>query len=92
MNDVSRKILNLGKKSVLEILARCYNNQGIGNIVDNMIEGMKSNPNLCQEFLQQCYDEDRFENLLYVILECPDMSTRSTISNLLKYVINTLKL
>lgn len=70
-------MLLLGKKAVLEILARCYNNQGISNIIDYLIEGMKVNPNLSTYFLNQCYLEDNFEQLLQVILECPEMSTRA---------------
>ena len=88
---MQQKILSLGKKSVLDILSRCYNKQGLSNIVDNMIEAMKASDEMCVDFMQKCYNEDHFDSLFTVILECPDIGTRIAVANLLKFLVHRLK-
>lgn len=41
--------------------------------------------------MRQCLDQDDGNYLLELLLECPDVVSRSNIANLLKYVVNTLK-
>jgi hypothetical protein len=53
---------------------------------------MKINDDLCYTFMNQCYQEDMFEYLLNIMLECPDPVARMNVSILVKFIINRLKL
>ena len=92
MTKVYNNIIYVGKKSILEILAKCFYNQTIKNLVEILIDIMKINDDLCFTFMNQCYQEDMFEYLLNIMLECPDPVARMNVSILVKFIINRLKL
>ena len=84
-------MLYIGKKSILEILAKCFYNQQIKSLVEILMEIMKINDDLCFEFMKQCYEEDNFEYLLTVMLECSDTISRLNVCILVKFIITKLK-
>lgn len=45
----------------------------------------------CEEFLKQQFENDGFEHLFSLILECPDIRTRTSVSMLLKFILVKLK-
>jgi hypothetical protein len=81
----------VGKKSILEILSKCFYNQTIRNLVEILIDIMKTNEDLCFAFMNQCYLEDNFEYLLMIMLECPDAVARLNVALLVKFILNKLK-
>ena len=91
-NNVKSQALQVGKKAVLDILTKCFYNNGIKQMVDVMIDIFKTDDNLCFKFMEQCYQEDNYDYLLVLLLECPDAVARLNIANLLKYILNQLKL
>ena len=51
MTKVYNNIIYVGKKSILEILAKCFYNQTIKNLVEILIDIMKVNDELCFTFM-----------------------------------------
>lgn len=82
----------MGKKSILEILSKCFYNQTIRNLVEILIEIMKTNEDLCLAFMNLCYLEDNFEYLLMIMLECPDAVARLNVAILIKFILGKLKI
>jgi hypothetical protein len=91
MGAVNQKAVYVGKKAILEILSKCFYNQTIRNLVEVLIDIMKTDEDLCFAFMHQCYMEDNFEYLLMIMLECPDAVARLNVAILIKFILNKLK-
>lgn len=91
MLSVKKQALSVGKKAILEIMAKCFYNQSIKTLSDSLIEILKKDDELCQEFMQQCFKDDNGDYLMDLLLECPDAFARFNIANILTYVLNRLK-
>lgn len=85
-------MLTVGKKAILEILSKCFYNQPIKDLVASLIEIFKRDEQVCKEFMKECQEQDDGQYLLELLLECPDVVTRTNVAALLKYVVNTLKI
>lgn len=90
MDNVKQNALAVGKKTILEILSKCFYNQSIKELVASLIDIFKRDPSICAEFMNQCLQDDGLY-LIELILECPDVVTRTNVSTLLKYILSTLK-
>jgi len=91
MLSVKKQALSVGRKAILEIMAKCFYNQSIKSLSDSLIEIFKKDDELCQEFMQQCFKDDNGDYLMDLLLECPDAFARFNIANILTYVLNRLK-
>lgn len=88
---VKEKSLLVGKKTVMELLAKCYSNSQIKPLCEVMIEIMKQDVSLCRFFLQSCFEEDNCEYLMSVLLDCTDQTARVYVGNLIKFIVSSLK-
>jgi hypothetical protein len=89
--EVKGKAIQVGKKTVMELLAKCFHNTAIKPLCEILIELMKEDEGLCETFLGQCMEEDQCNYLLEIMLECSDMSARNEVSRVVKYVVERLK-
>jgi hypothetical protein len=64
-------VLAVGKKTILEILSKCFYNQTIKDLVASLIELFKKDQQMCIEFMKSCLVDDG-NYLIELILECPD--------------------
>ena len=92
MDSVKNNILQVGKKTVLEILSKSFYNSSMKQMVEALIEIFKKDDSLCYKFMDQCMKEDNGDYLLELMLECPDNTARPLVGALLKFVLNRLKL
>lgn len=91
LSEVKSKALIVGKKVIMDLLARCYHNACIKQMVEALIDVMKQDEELPAVFLAQCFKEDGCDYLLEILLECTDASTRLYVSGLIKFVVLRLK-
>ena len=92
MQDVKKKVLKVGKRAILDLLAKCFYNTPIKFMVETLCEIMERDPRLCREFMEQCWQEDQWAYLFEVLLECTDSTARQHVGMLLKFVFDKLKL
>ena len=85
------KSIQLGKKTVMDLLAKCFHNSAIKPLCEILLELIREDVSLGETFLRQCFKEDNCNYLMEIILECTDMTARQTVSNLVKHIIHTLK-
>ena len=83
MTQVKQNVLTVGKKAILEILSKCFYNQSIKDLVASLIDIFKRDPQVCVDFMKQCFDQDDGNYLLELLLECPDVVSRTNIAALL---------
>ena len=83
--------LEVAKKVAFDILARCYYNQGIKDIVQVMIEIFKQDKQLVSSFCKSIIDYNNGESLLEILLDCTDQLARSQIAYLFKFLLCSLK-
>jgi ubiquitin carboxyl-terminal hydrolase 9/24 len=91
VDNITENAIGIGKKTVMEILSRFFYNQGIGEMTDVLIKILKSKAHLARKFMEQCYEEDNFNGILEILLECPDGTARVQVNKILKFVLTTLK-
>jgi len=84
--------MRVAKKAVFDILARCHYNVGIKDIVAIMIGIFKQDDQLCKDFVQGIISDDNGEDLLEVLLDCPDSMARDSVGNLFRYLACRLKM
>mmetsp|Transcript_21978 Transcript_21978/g.16325 ORF Transcript_21978/g.16325 Transcript_21978/m.16325 type:complete len:120 (-) Transcript_21978:2037-2396(-) len=66
----------VAKKTILEIVAKCFNNRCIATMMNVFIALFEQEPELCETFLVTCMQEDDFDYLFTLMLECLDMQAR----------------
>ena len=88
---VKEKSLLVGKKTVMELLAKCYSNSQIKPLCEVMMDIMKQDVSLCHSFLDSCFKEDNCDYLMSVLLDCSDQTARVHVGNLVKFIVNQLK-
>jgi len=91
LDSAKRNMLAVSKKTILDLLAKCYQNTSIKQLVEALTELMNRDPSLCELFLDQCFKEDNCNYLFEIMLEATDAVARNHVSNLMKFVINKLK-
>lgn len=92
LESVKNKALLIGKKTIMDLLSKCFYNTSIKYLVEALTDIMKKDENLCFAFLNQCFKEDDCNYLLEIILECTDSTARLHVGNLIKFVLSKLKL
>ena len=70
------QVMKVAKKCILEIIAKCFHNKCITQMVDTFIDLLRSDPSLPSIFMQLCFDEDAFDYLFTLLLECTDLQAR----------------
>lgn len=73
-------------------MAKCFYNTSIKYLVESLIDIMKKDESLCAQFLEQCFKEDNCNYLIEILLECTDSTARLYVGNLLKFILNKLKI
>lgn len=86
-----RNMLTVSKKTILDLLAKCYQNTSIKHLVEALTELMTRDATLASMFLEQCFQEDGCAYLLEIMLEATDAVARNHVSGLMKFIINKLK-
>lgn len=92
LDDVKRKALSVGKKTILDLLSKCFYNTSIKFLVESLIDIMKRDESLCAIFLSQCFQDDDCQYLLEILLECTDSTARLHVSSLVKFILSKLKI
>lgn len=72
IEDVKLNALIVAKKTILDLLAKCYQNSSIRQMIESLKEMMNQDEGLCFAFLDQCFREDQCNYLFEVMLECTD--------------------
>jgi hypothetical protein len=91
LEDAKRNALAAAKKTILDLLAKCYQNTSIKFLVESLIELLNTDEELCVEFLDKCFEDDNCNYLFEIMLECSDGVARNHVSNLVKFLLNKLK-
>ena len=71
-NSLKEKALAVGKKTVMDLLCKCFHNGQIKQLTETLVEIMKQDDSLCRAFLQSCFDDDHCNFLMEVLLDCTD--------------------
>ena len=80
----------MGQKVFFDIMCKCFYNYGVKDMGLSMEQLLVEDQG--EKFLKLCYQEDKFEYLYALLLECPDNLARTAIGNMLKRLLNNLKL
>ena len=83
--------LDVAKKVAFDILARCFHNQGIKDIVQVMIQIFKQDKKLVNSFCTSIINQNNGEALLEILLDCTDQLARLQIAYLFKFLLCSLK-
>lgn len=73
-------------------MAKCFHNTSIKFLVESLIELMNRDDNLCVQFMEECFKEDNCNYIFEILLECSDSTARLHVANLIKFLINKLKI
>jgi len=92
VKNCTLNVMKIGKKAILEIVAKCFHNRSITAMMLSFVDLFKQDESLCEMFLKHCQEEDDFDYLFTLLLECSDVQARSAIGLLMKHIIITLKL
>ena len=84
-------MLTVAKKTILELLAKCFYNSSIKSLVESLVDVLSRDDHLCYQFLEQCFKEDDCNYLFEILLECTDTTARQHVGNLIKYILVKLK-
>lgn len=77
VSSVKSKALTIAKKTILDILAKCFYNNSIKFLVEALLKILQNDDGtLSKEFLAKCFEEDDCKYLFEVMLECTDSTTR----------------
>jgi hypothetical protein len=92
LESAKKNAITVGKKTILELLAKSFYNTSIKSLVEALIDVLNRDEALCQLFMEQCFKEDNCNYLIEILLECSDSTARTHVANLLKFVLNKLKM
>lgn len=81
----------MAQKVCFDILARCFYNQGIKQMVDIMIQIFEQDDQLCKNFVQGILETNNGEPVLELLLDCPDIVARVNVAHLFKFLLARLK-
>jgi len=81
----------VAKKVAFDILARCFYNQGIKELVQVMISIFKQDKKLIVSFCTAIIENNNGEAMLEILLDCTDQLARTTIAFLFKFLLCSLK-
>lgn len=91
LEDAKKNVLSVTKKTILDLMAKCFHNTSIKYLVESLIELMNKDDNLCVQFMQECFNEDNCNYIFEILLDCSDTTARLHVANLIKFLINRLK-
>jgi uncharacterized protein YjgD (DUF1641 family) len=91
INQEMRKLgVDVGKKAAFDILARCFYNSGIKDIVQVMISIFGQDQKLIKGFMSSIVENP--ETMLEVLLDCTDSTARCALGDLFKYLVTMMKM
>lgn len=82
----------VAQKAAFDILARCFYNSGIKDIVAVMTQIFEQDDQLVKDFCSSIVATDGGEPIFELLLDCTDSTARSTIGDLFKYLLCKLKM
>ena len=59
--------------------------------MEALIEVLNKDDRLCKTFMEMLFEEDECDYVFDILLECSDMTSRLYVSNLMKFLLNKLK-
>lgn len=80
-------MVNVGSKLVLDVLAKAFHNQQMGDITQVLISLYATSDKAVLSFMDQILKDDAFY-ILSILLTCVDKSARVNTEKLLAFVIN----
>lgn len=80
----------MARKAAFDILARCFYNSGIKDLIQIMIQIFQQDTKLATSFIQAFVQEP--EPLLEVLLDCTDSTARNSIGDLFKFLVCQIKM
>lgn len=83
-------MLLVAKKTIFDLLAKALQNQYLKQLVEALQEVMLKNDQLVKTFML-ILSQDDFEYVFDVLLDCIDTTSRLYIGQLMKFLLNRLK-
>lgn len=83
--------LTIGKKVGFDILARCFDNNGLTYLKSAMVKILKSSDEACIEFMTTLLDDDDAEPIKEILFDCPDKIARKNLMSIIRYLVCRLK-
>jgi hypothetical protein len=71
-HELNLEAIKVAKKSVIDILSRCFNNGGMKQMVSIMIDIFKKDDDLCKNFVASLLEEANAECIMEIMFECTD--------------------
>lgn len=91
LNQVRTHTMEVAHKAVFKILARCFYNSGIKEIVTIMIDIFAKDDKLVRDFVKSLLDANNAKVVMECLLDCDDACTRINVGHLIKYLLCRLK-
>ena len=86
LKNIQKNVIEVGRKTILELLAKCYYNSSIKSLVEVLIQVMDADDGeMSKHFMQQAL-KDNGDYLLEILVECPDMVSRVNVMNLITFI------
>ena len=82
----------VARRAAFDILARCYYNNGIRDLILVMIQIFEQDDSLVIDFTEAMLDCNQGEPMLEMVLDCMDSSARTAVGDLMRYLICKVKL
>lgn len=83
--------IEVAKKVAFDILARCFYNSDIKELIQAMIYVFKQDKNLIVQFCAAIINHNSGEALLEILLDCTDQLARLSVAWLFKFLLCSLK-
>lgn len=84
--------IKVGQKATFDILARCFYNTGIKDLIGTMIDIFNQDNNLILNFTQHILDMNEGEPILELLLDCMDSPARNAVGDLWKWMLTKCKM
>lgn len=82
----------VGRKVALDIVAHCYDNKQLENMVEALKKIFDSSDAACLSFMGNCLKEDSADYLMELLLDCTDGSSRNHAGDLIEHVLMRLRI
>lgn len=90
-HELNTEAIKVARKAVIDILARCFNNGGMKQMIQVMIEIFKKDDALCRNFMASLLEESNAEAIMEVLFDCTDKVAQNNVARLIKYLLCRLK-
>lgn len=71
-SELNLEAIKVGKKAIIDILSRCFNNAGMRSMITIMIDIFKHDDNLCKNFMSSLLDDNNGECIMEILFDCTD--------------------